>query len=96
MYQLTQQHRRSGTKYHAPEALTWRKRAACHRNDESIVAGQENIDPDDLREVHPELRVTDFGTELSENTAAGRTDQIRQPVQSRLRKRLVPLFGNAE
>ena len=59
----------AGTENHAPEPLPWLEAAAGHGDDQRIVAGQQDVDPDDLGQVHPELGVGDLGAELREERA---------------------------
>ncbi len=48
-----------GPENHAPDALVGRELAARKRNDDGVVARQQNIDPDDLQNGEPEAGFLD-------------------------------------
>ena len=54
--QDAQQHRDAGAEDHAPEALFRRQHAAGERDHHRVVAGQDDIDADDLSRRDPEGR----------------------------------------
>ena len=54
-----QQHGNAGSQDHAPQPLLWRQRQTSHRDDDSVVAGQDDIHEDDLQDCDPERRVRD-------------------------------------
>ena len=55
--QHAQQHRDAGAEDHAPQPLPRRQRHAGHRDDDGVVAGQDDVDADDLQHRDPERRV---------------------------------------
>ena len=49
-----QQHRHAGAEHHAPQPLPRRQRHAGHGDDDGVVAGQDDVDADDLERSDPE------------------------------------------
>src|SRR6516162_10442511 len=57
--------------------------ATGHRNHESVVAGQQHVDPDDLTDREPEGRSLHVGMELREERAdVGGIKHLQQPIHS--------------
>src|SRR3954469_11123805 len=59
-------HRRACTEDHAPQRMPRLEAAAGERDHQRIVAGQENVDPDDLADRDPEGRFGHLNAELGE------------------------------
>ena len=51
------QHSNAGAEDHAPEPLPRRQRHASHRDDDGVVARENDVDADDLKRRDPERRV---------------------------------------
>ena len=61
-----QNHRDTGADDYAPAPLLRRQSAACHRDDDRIVAGQKQIDENDLQDGEPERRIAQlFDTRMN-------------------------------
>ena len=54
-----QQHGDAGAEHHAPQTLLRRQRHAGHGDHDGIIAGQDDIDADDLNRGDPERRLND-------------------------------------
>src|SRR4029079_4708930 len=55
--QHPQQHGDTGAEDHAPEPLPRRQRHASHRDDDGVVAGEDDVNADDRKRRDPERRV---------------------------------------
>ncbi len=73
-----QQHRDAGADHQAPEALALRQIPARHRNDDGVVARQQDIDENDLQHRGPERRASQIVDACVEHVAPQRRMQILQ------------------
>ena len=58
-------------KDHAPETLLRRQPTTGKRNHQRVVAGQQNIDPDDLADGEPESRMLHLASKFGEDRRDG-------------------------
>ncbi len=73
----------SGTEDHAPHALLRFQTAAGQCDHQRVVAGQQNVDPDDLADGYPECGLLHFDLKLNENRLdRRRIENMQQPVHS--------------
>ena len=66
-----QQHGDAGAENHAPDALAGRQAAAGERDDHGVVAGKQNVDPDDARDRDPELGTAGVAPAAAEHRGPG-------------------------
>jgi hypothetical protein len=78
-----QDHGGAGAEDHAPQALTRLQPATGQRDHQRIVAGEQNIDPDDLTDGDPEGRLMQIALKFGDNRSDGcRVENVQHPIQS--------------